>query len=125
MIGRKLKFCSWNIHGYKSRQSGIKLKDPNFLSIVEDADVVSRTETHIHDEILGNLSIPGFILRSYKNRQKNVKSGTAAGGIAVFVKQHVSNLISVVKGGNDDIIWIKIEGGKVGSQNDISCHMLF
>ena len=89
------------------------MKDPNFLSIVKDADVVSITE------ILGNLSIPGFILRSYKNRQKNVKSGTAAGGIAVFVKQHVSNLISIVKRGNDDIIWIKIEGGKVGSQNDI------
>ena len=83
---------------------GIKLKDSNFFSVVKDADVVSITETRIHYEILDNLSIPGFILRSYKNRQKNVKSGTAAGGIAVFARQPVSNLISVVKRENDDKI---------------------
>ena len=56
MIGRKFKFCSWNVHGYKSRQSGIKLKEPNFLSVVKDADV-SITETHIHDEILEKLML--------------------------------------------------------------------
>ena len=42
----KLKCCSWNIHGYYSREIGVKFSDPDFfLSIVKEADFLGITET--------------------------------------------------------------------------------
>ena len=69
--GKTLEFCSWNIHGYQSRQIRSKFLDPEFLNIIEKVDFLGLTETHVHDEILEDLNIPGFIRISYKNRKKN------------------------------------------------------
>ena len=104
-----LNFCSWNIHGFKSRQLGNKLHDENFLNIIKDQDFISLTETHIHDEILEDLSIPGYKRVQYKNRKKNLRSHTAAGVIAVFVKNHISNLFTPVKTDDENTIWVKIK----------------
>ena len=68
-----------------SREIGIKLHCKDFLKALEDADVIGLTETHMHDEILENLNIPGFHRLSYRNREKNTRSNTAPSGIAVFV----------------------------------------
>ena len=92
MIVNKLKFCIWNIHGYKSRQIGNKLHSDDFLNIIKDQDFIGLTETHIHDEIPEHLSIPGFIRLSYINMKK--RSHTAPGGIAVFVKDHFYSTFS-------------------------------
>ena len=83
-----LDFCAWNIHGYQSRQIGPKFIDPDFLNQIQEVDFLGLTETHIHDEILEELNIPGFTRISYKNRIKNLKSGTSSGGIAVLAKVH-------------------------------------
>ena len=40
----------------------------------------------MHKEILQHMCILGFQLLQSKNREKNFKSGTVAGGIAVFVE---------------------------------------
>ena len=69
--GKTLECCSWNIHGLQSRQLGSKLLDPEFLNIIKNVDFLGLTETHIQDEILEDLNIPGFIRISYKNRKKN------------------------------------------------------
>ena len=104
-----LNFCSWNIHGHKSRQLGNKLHDENFMNVIKDQDFISLTETHIHDAILEELSIPGYKRVQYKNRKKNLRSHTAAGGIAVFVKNHMSNLLTPVQTDDDNTIWVKIK----------------
>ncbi len=108
MLLSKLKFCSWNIHGYKSREIGIKLHCEDFCKVLEDVDVIGLTETHIHDESLGHLNIPGFHLLGFKNRKKNLRSNTASGGIAVFVKANLAHLFTVVNMENEDIVWVKI-----------------
>ena len=114
-----LNFCTWNIHGHKSRQLGNKLHNVDFLNVLKDQDFVSLTETHIHDAILENLSIPGYKRVEYKNRKKNLKSNTAAGGIAVFVKNHISKLFTPVHTDDDNTIWVKIKKEGINSNCDI------
>ena len=118
-ISNKLKFCIWNIHGYNSRQLGNKLHNENFLNIQNDVDLIGLTETHIHEEVLHNLNIPGFQLKSHKKQKKNLKSNTAPGGIAVFVRENLVELFSTVNSDNEDIVWVKIKKEKSGENNDI------
>ena len=119
MILKKLKFCTWNIHGYKSRQIGNKLQHDDFLEIQKDVDFIGLTETHIYDEILDKLCIPGFRLIAYKNRNKNLKSNIASGGIAVFVREKLVKLFSPIKNDNKDIVWVKIKKEISGEKSDI------
>ena len=119
MISKKLKFCSWNIHGYMSRQVGIKLRDPDFLKIISEVDFIGFGETHVHDEILEHLNVIGFKRIGYKNRKKNPKSRTASGGIAIFVKEDIAYLFSHVKTENEDTIWAKIKKEHTGIGKDI------
>ena len=119
MLRDKLKFCSWNIHGYNSRELGNKFNDKEFLKTFVDVDFVGITETHIHDEILDNMNISGFRLLSAKNRAKNLKSHTASGGIAVFVKESLCKLFTVVNIENEDAIWVKIKKEISGEERDI------
>ena len=65
------KISFWNLHGYKSQIIGNKLADADFLFEIKDSHVVGLAETHIHDEILEYLTIPGYKLVSYKNGKKN------------------------------------------------------
>ena len=65
-----LKITCWNIHDYKSCILGNKLTDPDFLSQINDSDIVGLLETHIYDEILDKLDIPGYVRLGYKNRKK-------------------------------------------------------
>ena len=119
MFTTKLNFCSWNIHGYHSRDIGNKLKDHDFLRNIQNDDFVGISETHMHDEVIDDLSIPGYHCLSFKNRKKNVKSNTAPGGIAVFVKDHLVKLFSVLELGNDDAIWVKLKKELIGEERDI------
>ena len=108
MNGNALKFSSWNIHGYNSRDIGNKFCDQEFLNTVKNDDFVGVTETHIHDEILDKINIPGFYCLKVKNKPKNHKSNTAPGGIADFVKESIRGYFSVVEIENEDAIWVKI-----------------
>ena len=69
MITNTLKFCSWNIQGYNSRIIGNKFEDKEFLENFSDTDVIGITETHMYDEILDKMSIPGFKRLDVFNRK--------------------------------------------------------
>ena len=73
----------------------------------------------MHQEILQHMSIPGFQLLRSKHREKNLKSGTAAGGIAVFVKENIKHLFNVIKIDNEDTIWVKIKKEMTGEKRDV------
>ena len=114
---KKMNLLSWNIHGYRSRLIGNKLLDVEFIRMLEDIDILGLTETHIYDVILDNLNVSGFQRLSFKTRKRNAKSGTAAGGIAVFAKENVAKLFQIIKCDNQDAIWVKVKkeatwGGK-------------
>ena len=104
-----LKLSCWNIQGFLSRIIGNKLTDPDFLSEINKSDILGISETHIYDEILNELDIPGFTRISYKNRKKFKKANKASGGVAVFAKNCVAKYLEPFKTHNNDVVWIKIK----------------
>ena len=91
-----LNVTFWNIQGIKSKILGNKLADPDFLTEVKNADIIGLVETHIHEEILDELIIPGFVPLDFKNRPKNAKSNISSGGIAIFAKEHFQSVIQPI-----------------------------
>ena len=114
MATSKLKFCSWNIQGYNSRQIGNKFQDKEFLECFREIDFIGLTETHMHNEVVDNMNIPGFCRLKMKNQNKNAKSNTAQKGIAVFVKEEVKSIFHLVPMDNEDAIWVKIKKEDIG-----------
>ena len=117
--GNSLKYAFWNIRGYNSRVIGKKLSSRDFLKEIEGYDVIGLAETHIHSSILEDLSIPGYILLDYINRERNPKSNTAPGGIAFFCKENISKQFISIKRENPDVLWVKIKKDFVGLNKDI------
>ena len=76
---------------------------------IEKSDIVGISETHIYNEVLDELDIPNFIRLGYKNRKKQAKANKSSGGVAVFAKYEIANIVELHKTKNDDIIWIKIK----------------
>ena len=105
----------WNIHGHRSRYIGDKLSDPEFLNVLKGTDILGLGELHAE----GTVNIPGFINIKQKNRKKEFKGPKIAGGIAVFVREEVKDLVQVLENENEDSIWIKIKKEKFGGKNDI------
>ena len=103
-----LKFTFWNIEGFNSKIIGNKLTDSDFLLEVHKADIIGLCETHMHDEVINKLHIPGFVPLHYKNRQKNIRSNTSSGGIAIFAKEYLQKMLQPIHTENQDIIWLKI-----------------
>ena len=114
-----LKIAFWNIGGYNSRIIGKKLLSADFLSEIEDYDVIGLAETHIHSGIIEDLFIPGFHLLNYKNRDYNTKSKTAPGGVAVFCKNKLSKTMVPIEHRSQDALWVKIKKDDIGLPHDI------
>ena len=72
--------CYWNMHGYKSKCMGNKLHDSEFLNSLVGKDILGLGELHAED----TLSIPGFINKKQKIRDKNFSGPKIAGGDSPF-----------------------------------------
>ena len=94
MFNKRLEFAAWNINGCFSRSIGLKFSDPDFEKTLKEVDVVCLTETHVHKGNLEYLNIPGFQLLGHKKQKKNLRSNTAPGGIAIFVKAKVAKVFT-------------------------------
>ena len=119
MLSKKLKICAWNINGFYSRTIGTKFLDQGFIKILEGVDLLCLTETHVHSETVEQLSIPGFQLLGYKNNKKNIRSNTAPGGIAIFCRENVANIFTIINTDNEDIVWTKLKKEQIGTNTDI------
>ena len=64
-----LKYTFWNMHGYKSKYVGNKLFDPDFVEMLSNTDIIGLGELHAEEKV----SIPGFINKKQKIREKNLK----------------------------------------------------
>ena len=102
-----LKILSWNINGFYSKLLGSKLCDQSFLERVSKYDILCLVETHENQN--SDLSIVGFHkLDSVKRNKVKFKS---SGGIAVYVRNHIKDIISPIKNQYDhtDTLWFKIK----------------
>ena len=106
---KSLEIGTWNINGLFSRTIGVKFLDKDFIKSTEEVDLLCITETHAHKDTIDQLSIPGFKLLGFKNHKKNLKSNTARGGIAIFVKPNIEQLFTVLKSDSLETIWIKLK----------------
>ena len=102
-----MKISSWNLNGYKSRHFGSKLVHEDFLNEIGQSDIVGLTETHIHKEILSELHIPGYNRIAYKNEIKTGRKGH--GGIAVFIKEHLTKKVTPIQTDREYSIWVRIK----------------
>ena len=57
-----------------------------FLEEIQNSEIVGLQETHIHDDILDQLEIPGFKRIAYKNETLKSPAKKGDGGIAIFIK---------------------------------------
>ena len=71
-----LSIAFWNIHGHKSSYLGNKLSDPEFLNLLEGKDIIGLGELHA----IGEVSIPGFVSKKQKIREKNLMGPKSLGG---------------------------------------------
>ena len=113
-----IKHCFWNIQGYKSQIIGNKLLNKDFLDEVKGADFVGLAETHIHDQVLSDLDIPGYERKHYKNRKAHSNGKCGSGGIAIFCKPDLSKHVNIAHNAHDDVIWIKIGRAVYGGIED-------
>ena len=113
-----IKHCFWNIQGYKSQVLGNKLISTEFLSVINDYDIVGLAETHIHDQILSELDIPGYTRIHYKNRMAHSNGKCGSGGTAIFCKTDMSEFFNVSNNAHDGVIWIRIRKGLYGGDED-------
>ena len=89
--------------------------DSEFLALLQGRDIVGMGELHAEAEV----SIPGFINKKQKIREKKFKGPKIAGGIAVFVREEMNHLVQVVENKNEDSIWIKIKKENFDGKNDL------
>ena len=94
---------------YYSSLVGNKFSDSDFLTQIENSDIIGLSETHIYDEVVSELDIPNFTRIGYKNRDKFKKANKTSGGIAIFAKNEIANIAELYKTKNSDIIWIKLK----------------
>ena len=95
-LGHKvIKHCFWNIQGYKSKILGNKLLNTDFIDEISNCDIVGLAETHIHDQILPELDIPGYIRKHFKNRKAHSNGKGGSGGLAIFCTPGMSKHISL------------------------------
>ena len=99
----QIKVLYWNIHGISSRVNGEKHKDPRFIEIISDYDVVCLSELHSDKEIY----VPGFTSMKQKIRTKRHKGPKISGGIGVFIRRSIAKNFQVIPNKNEDSIWLR------------------
>lgn len=113
---KSLNIGHWNIEGINSRIVGNKTQVEDVESIIKQHDIFGLTETHADDNTL--ISVPGYVC--FKScRKRNPRARKMSGGVAVLVKKEISQLITIIKSKNSDIIWIKIPSAYSRHPRDI------
>ena len=114
---KRLSLCYWDISSNTSQIFRNKSLVENILQpLNKDIDIVALAEAQASLEYLCDLYTPGFRRLSYKYREG---ACIRSGGLAVFVKEDVTNIFHEVKVDNPNAIWLKTKKDRIGTENDI------
>ena len=100
-----LNILSWNIKGFRETIDGVKmnkLKDQQFIHKLVDYDLAFLQETHLDNDDIGDIGLPGFAPGIHFLRQIRGKVQKASGRTSVFVKTSLRST------SNSDIVWVVI-----------------
>ena len=115
-----LCIASWNINGLGDKQDSLfhstKSTDDIFLKRIAGCDLVFLLETHCDEN--EHIDIPGFITRNF-NKHDCKQNGNIDGGIAILVKPHIMQGVSLIDTTNRDYIWLKLDRNFFGLEKDI------
>lgn len=92
---------SWNLNG-KLRTN---LRDENFLSLICAYDILFFSETHLKDNDVDIVGYESIII----NRPAALTNPHDKGGIAFFIKKHLTKGISQQTINDNGIAWIKLD----------------
>ena len=124
-FNKSLNFAFWNIRGFNSKIIGKKVISQDFLREIQDYDIIGLAETHVYTAVINDLAIPGYKLINYINCERNPKSHTSPGGLALFCKEKISKYIIPLKSDNKDVIWTKIKKDVTGQDKEIYLGTLY
>ena len=110
-----MKLCVWNIQGLTSRINH-KLKNNYFKDLCENYDIIIFTETW--SITLSDMSLDGFEhIALHRPKKRGAKR--SSGGVAIYYKQHFSDLVSFERSHDDCILWNKLSFSKLGNDKDV------
>ncbi|MCG8113215.1 MAG: reverse transcriptase domain-containing protein [Candidatus Thiodiazotropha taylori] len=106
---KSLKCASLNVCGLKRR-----LLYPEFCEIINDYDIFCVCETKL--DRYDVIELNGYKFISQCRKQKYIRK---SGGLGVFVRNNLSNYVSLIESDSDYIMWLKISKVAFKTDEDI------
>ena len=104
-----LKFASLNVCGLKTR-----LEYPDFVTYFSSFDIICYQETKVDEFDI--LSLPGFTAISQPRKQRQYRK---SGGLAIFIKDNISQFCTQYKTESDYILWISIDKSVLDTDENV------
>ena len=98
----KLSFFAWNINGVSSKSLGDKLRDTDFLRMINSFDFIILSETWKRITV----DVDGFAMVT-TGAVKTGKCGRNSGGLALLYRSKLNDWISIQKE-SPNFLWFKI-----------------
>ena len=91
-----------------------KLKDPDFLNIFQNYDILFFQETKTDN--LDHLSLPDGFTYVAKHRKKCLRK---SGGIVTIFKKSLANLLEFPDTSSEYVQWVKIDSSIFGTDKNV------
>ena len=104
---------SWNINGLTNS----KLEDTDLITYLCKFDIILLYETWTNGS--SDIAIDGYKSYNLFRKFQNRRAYRCSGGIAVYIKEGISNGIQIVRNHFDTIIWLKFDKDFFRTEKDI------
>ena len=111
--GMKVGF--WNVNGLTKEKSS----ECSFQQKVQLFNIIFLSETWHGEGSADKLRQPPGYLSDSVYRKKKKKRGRASGGVLVFYKKELKNIISFLDISSENILWIKISKGVLHATKEV------
>ncbi len=112
---RGISVAAWNIHYLKNKVVE-KIKDDNFLTMIQTNDIVCLSETHIGPDV--HVSIQGY--KPLKKSRKVCESNNNYyGGLLVLIKDDICKGVKEIPVQSENQLWLQLNKGFFGVEEDI------
>lgn len=115
-LRKGLSIGCWNINGLQSKLQN-KIEDPIFMRAIKGLDIFALVETHTNEN--SDIDIPGYFCH-HVYRQRNTRATRDHGGIAVYVRNTLTEGVNFIKNTNSNFQWIALHKDFFKLNKDVS-----